>query len=212
MIALKIAKGLLGFLLTAKTNRPGSTGFAVVGGDGVEDYDAMERGLKAHGYPSAESSSLMVGGGGYSQLGHWIVGGQGEGGGSSAEDAHLLSRVSAGAGGMLVGWLLINSAWLRVYPLLVLGGRGSNVSVMPKNHTSRGVRVGTGGANVVIGIGIELRLPLSRGFKPMIGAQVGWMWNPSPPLQGDLSIDPAELGERKTSAPFVRMLIGVNTG
>jgi len=210
MIALNIVKSLLKLLLTTRTSRPGVTGFISVGGDSVEDYDAMERALKKHGYPAPESNALTVGGGGYGQIGRLIIGGQGEGGGGTSEDAHLISRVGTGSGSSLLGWLVIDSDWLRVYPLISVGGRAPAVSVRPKNNSSQGVGLGTGGANVVAGVGIEVRLPISRSFKPMIGAQVGWMWNPAGSWQGNLSLEPEEMGERKESAPFVRLLIGTN--
>lgn len=212
MIVLKLITEVLKLLLTTKTNRAGVTGYVALGGDGMEDHDAMERALKRHGYPSSESNSLTMGGGGYGQVGRLIIGGQGEGGGAVGEDAHLMSSVGAGAGMSLLGWLFINSAWLRVYPLVGVGGRGAGISVRPKNNTSRGVALGDAGLNVVVGVGVEVRLPLSRAFKPMIGAQVGWMFNPGKGWKGDLSIEPEELGERKTSAPYVRLLIGTGAG
>jgi hypothetical protein len=211
MRVLSITLSLVKLLLTANTRRPGLTGYVAVGGDGVEDYDAMEHGLKNHGYPAPESNGLALGGGGYGQIGRLIIGGQGEGGGSVSEDAHLISRVGMGSGMSLFGWLFIDSAWLRVYPLIGVGGRGAGLSVRPKNNTSRGVGLGAAGANVVIGVGVEVRLPLSRSFKPMIGAQVGWLWSPVGAWQGDLSVEPEALGERKASAPYVRLLIGSNS-
>lgn len=208
---LRITLSLVKLLLTTNTDRPGITGYVAVGGDGVEDYDALERGLKNHGYPAPEANGLTVGGGGYGQLGRLIIGGQGEGGGTASEDAHLVSRVGMGAGMSVIGWLFIDSDWLRVYPLIGVGGRGSGLSVRPKNNTSRGIGMGVAGANLVLGVGVEVRLPLSRTFKPMIGAQVGWMWNPVGAWQGDLNVEPEALGERKSSAPYVRLLIGSNS-
>ena len=212
MLALKIVRGLVKLLLTTKTNRSPVTGYFAVGGDGVENYAAMEYGLKQHGYPAPDGGALAVGGGGYGQIGRLIIGGQGEGGGSAGEDAYLISRIGAGSGFSLLGWLLINLTWLRVYPLVGVGGRGSGISVRPKNNTSRGVGLGTGGANFVAGVGVEVRIPFSRSFRPLIGVQVGWQWNPVSGWQGDLSLEPEELGERKNSAPYVRLLLGLGGG
>lgn len=210
MLAFTVLKGLIKLLLTTRHQRPGVTGYLAVGSNGIEDYAAMGSGLRQHGYPAPEGeSTLAVGGGGYGQIGRLVVGGQGEGGGSTAEDAYLISSVGAGGGFGVFGWLLIDSAWLRVYPLVGVGGRGSGVSVRPKNNTSRGVGLGTGGANLVAGIGLEVRLPFSPSFRPMIGAQVGWQWQPAGVWQGDLSVEPEELGLRPSSAPYVRMLIGL---
>ena len=124
----------------------------------------------------------------------------------------MISRIGAGSGFSLLGWLFINLTWLRVYPLVGVGGRGSGISVRPKNNTSRGVGLGTGGANFVAGVGVEVRIPFSRSFRPLIGVQVGWQWNPANGWQGDLSLEPEELGERKNSAPYVRFLVGLGGG
>ncbi|MBE2266782.1 MAG: hypothetical protein IAE80_01035 [Anaerolinea sp.] len=198
------------FLLTARTQRA-AAGYVTVGGDAVEDFDAMERGLKNHGYPAPEVNGLTMGGGGYAQIGPVIVGGTGEGSGATAEDAYLVGGVGSGGGGAQFGLLLIDWAWLRVYPLVVVGGRGAGASVRPKNNTTQGVSLGTGGVQVVAGVGIELRLPLSTGFQPMIGAHVGWIWNPGDKWVGNLSVDASEMGSRQTSAPYVRMLLGAGT-
>ena len=210
MLAFTIIKGLINLLLTTKTKRSGVTGYLAVGSNGFEDYVAMGSGLRQHGYPAPDSDlNVAIGGGGYSQIGRLVVGGQGEGGGSTAEDAYLISSVGSGGGFGVFGWLLIDSAWLRVYPLVGVGGRGSGVSVRPKNNTSRGVSLGSGGANLVAGVGLEVRIPFSRSFRPMIGAQIGWQWQPAGGWQGDLSVEPEELGLRPTSAPYMRVLIGL---
>lgn len=61
------------------------------------------------------------------------------------------------------------------------------------------------------GVGVEVRIPFSRSFCPMIGAQFGWQWNPIAG-QGDLGLEPEEMGERKSSAPYVRLLVGLGLG
>ncbi|MBK8032065.1 MAG: hypothetical protein IPK17_21830 [Chloroflexi bacterium] len=97
MLAFTIIKGLIKLLLTTKTKRSGVTGYLAVGSNGFEDYVAMGSGLRQHGYPAPDSDlNVAIGGGGYSQIGRLVVGGQGEGGGSTAEDACLISSVGSG--------------------------------------------------------------------------------------------------------------------
>ena len=81
------------------------------------------------------------------------------------------------------------------------------MSVQPKNKTSQGVSIAGGGVNMLVGIGVEFRLRITKSFAPLIGVRVGVMLS-TPTKWNGMGFDPSELSESQRLAPYFRLMLG----
>jgi hypothetical protein len=92
----------------------------------------IRRVLSRRRLPVPASSSLAFGGGGYGvRADRLLLGGSGRGGGASAEDNRRRVALGGGSGSFDVGYVLVDTGSLRLYPLVGIGGSGG-FAVMPK--------------------------------------------------------------------------------
>jgi hypothetical protein len=184
--------------------RSGGAGFALVNLQDVEYLKKAVSLVRWLGYPMRKPEPLGYGGGGYGQRGRLILGGFGGGGGMQAEDEHVQDSLGDGFGGAQVGFALINTRWLKLYPLVGAGGSGQAFSVGLLSGGSKTASMGSYGAYILAGVGVELRLPLSRHMRPVIGFRAGWRYSLAERAFG---ISPG-LPPRRRGEPFFHLLFG----
>jgi hypothetical protein len=185
-----------------------SAGYALIDLSDTEYLKKLVSLLRWRGFPLTRERSVQFGGGGYSQFGRWIQDGDGGGGGASGEDERYRTGAGGGFGGAHVGYALINSAWLRLYPLAGIGSVGSGYAVNPKTGDTPTYAYSMT-PMVSLGLGIELRLPIARRFSPMIGVRVGYRQAlKAYASQGAATADALELPPRERGGFFFRVLFG----
>lgn len=185
--------------------RIGGAGYALID---LSDSDYLEKIgslLRWSGFPLGRATTGQFGGGGYSQIGRWVVDGDGGGGGASGEDARYQTGMGGGFGGGGIGYMLIDSAWLKLYPLAGVGSVGSGYAVSSKTGDEPAYAYAVT-PTVSFGFGIELRLPISRHFSPMIGVRFGYRRGLTP-YQSQIGGVP-ELPSRDRDGWFLRPIFG----
>lgn len=164
-----------------------------------ETSSAISDELAEQGYKVPEQSWFQHGGGGYTTVGRLIVGGEGNGGGSVHSSAENEIGYGSGLGFFTVGWLL-TSGWIRIYPLLGLGGAGAGANIrtdtdetaqlMPSQDTKSTIlQLGTLNPGISLSLGFELRL-----FRFVLGIRMGYVFTP--------------LDEKHKGKPYMRMILG----
>lgn len=146
------------------------------------DNDALYSTLVQQNYPTDVPSVRMFGGGLYStRAGRVIIESSGSGGSTEitrSQDTRSLA-VGNGIGLTNIGLLLVKTRRLRFYPLLGVGGGGTNLVPMtrdPNNPSVVTVEQGTatdlgGGMMLHAGLGLELKLGGKLGM--IVGLRTG---------------------------------------
>ncbi len=169
------------------------------------DSEAMRPELEEKGYPVVDTGYVVNGGGGYKYLNdHLIIGGTGEGGGDAITSGKYSIVSGNGSGFGFLGYVLRPFRWIRVYPLIGVGGGGgkqmvfepqeNNPYIPPKNLDDAVTGEMVDPLLVVIGIGVELRL----GWL-MIGGHFGYRQSP---------FNSPGTPEKRA---YIRMIAGFNT-
>ncbi len=183
----------------------GGAGYALINLHDVEYLKKVVSLVRWSGFPLRKPTPAGGGGGGYAQHGRLILGGEGGGGGTRGQDERYQAGFGEGFGGGQVGFALINAAWLRVYLLIGAGSVGQAFSASPSAAAAAAVNVGSVGPSVLVGLGVEVRLPL-RHVRPLIGFHIGYRCALAERVFGDGSL---ELPPKKRGEPFFRLLFGL---
>lgn len=157
-------------------------------GDNIFDVVTLRRHYKTLGAPLAGLLIGTKGGGSFYQAGNWLIGADGSGGDSTEARADKTYENSGGEGFFSIGYLLLRR-WLRVYPLVGIGGGGFSMDIKSSTGAlEQEDAVDIGGAMLLVGIGFELWLtrrwfigfrfgqvfPLMMEGEPRSGPLVYW--------------------------------------
>lgn len=123
-----------GFFIFCETSlaqkRYGGAGYFMVGGKLIPLKEANTL-LTSKGYPEMKGFMVSIGGGGHSELGRFIIGGEGgsivSGGEGTNEKFH--TSFSAGYGFLNVGYMVYSTKNVSIYPMLGIGGGGVSIEV-----------------------------------------------------------------------------------
>ena len=160
------------------------------------------RWLAVENYPQAEQWR-GGGGGGVVTVGKVVIDGHGAGGGDSYRSRNHEIETGGGHGAMQLGVLLIDTPFIRVYPLVGIGGTGGGVSLAPvaSNNGSEPHRTSWIAMLVSGGIGADFRLPLGW-LNVWIGLRAGYQ---VPTFNVQIG-EGVEVGVQPR--PFFRILLG----
>jgi hypothetical protein len=174
-----------------------------LGQDTIDSSTASYK-FAARGLPVINGSYTAVGGGGYRDVSdRLLVGGMGEGGGEVLNGNDFKVDSGGGSGFSVIGWILRPLPFMRIYPLVGVGGGGGGVSMIDETDSGatlqKQLMVSTGGMRILTGIGAELRIGWRYGF--IIGIQAGYRF-------ADMSYEiPGATGA--SAVPFRRVTMGV---
>jgi hypothetical protein len=158
--------------------------------------------LAAEDHPQADQWH-GGGGGGVVTVGRVVIDGQGSGGNDTYRSRTHQIETNGGQGAMQIGVLLLDTAFVRVYPLAGIGGTGGGVSLTPlaSNNGAEPHRTGWFALLVSGGIGVDFRLPF-WWLAVWIGLRVGYQL---PAFNVQLG-EGEEIGAHPR--PFFRILMG----
>ncbi len=185
------------------------TAFTLVNLNNLEYLKKAISLLRWCGFPVGKPDWNQNGGGGYTRHGRLIVGGDGGGGGRRSEDARCQTSFGAGFGGAQVGYALINASWLKLYPFVSGGGTVNSFNAHPKDSDNSPIVQGNWAPLLLIGVGIELRLPISRHLRPLIGVRFGYR---RALVSRDFGSNVYPLPPLPRGEPFCRLLLGLSAG
>jgi hypothetical protein len=160
------------------------------------------RWLEAEVYPPPDQWR-GGGGGGMVTVGKVVIDGHGSGGRNDDRRSSYKIEAGSGQGGMQIGVLLLDMPFVRVYPLMGIGGTGGEITLAPQasNNGSEPRRTGWFALMINGGIGADVRLSL-RWLQLWIGLRMGYH---VPALNVQIGAG-EEIGVQ--ARPFFRVLVG----
>lgn len=200
----------------------GGLGYAVLGSSFLK-VDKLNERLVSYGYSPFSKSFFTVGGGGHAIINRLIVGG--EGGsmlGESVPDGGRESSLIIGYGLFNIGYSLVSTGNLRLYPMAGIGAVGMEFTIAESSGTvsfndiletpGRSSILSAGGLLISLSLGADYVINLSnteneRGG-PYIGVRAGYNLCP---FSSDMSLDDNDVtGAPKMGfgGPFIKVLIG----
>ncbi|MFB6273995.1 MAG: hypothetical protein ABEL51_13985 [Salinibacter sp.] len=202
---------------TAASN--GGAGFFSIGVQ-FADLAALNNRLSSKGYPTFSSEMVSIGGGGYTVLNRFLIGGQGHGL-ITGEQGYNGRDVSVGGGYGLftLGYLFRPTSNLHVYPQVGLGGGGVRLEIGSRgdaenfddvlNDPNRSASVGRASLLVSLGGGLEYQFggPEEHGGL-RLGLRAGYLVSA---LNSDWQINTTTLSggpDATLQGPFIRLTIG----
>jgi hypothetical protein len=166
------------------------------------DLGALNRDLRAAGYPAFDEGLFTLGGFGLGTSGRFLIGGEGHGLVTREEttpDGTFRTRLSGGYGLFTVGYLAARGPRWDLYPLVGVGGGGLSLEIVERSSPTfddvltepgRSSRLSTGGVLVDLGLGADLRFADGPGGRDedddndegvgglFVGLRAGWLWSP----------------------------------
>jgi hypothetical protein len=170
-------------------------------------YTPQPLDLESKDYSADPITASFNGGGMLSKRGKLLIDSEGGGGGYLGEAGAHHIAYGGGFGFLNVGYL-IKTGWLRVYPLVGIGGGGMGLSLSEKSAIPPGeplappenrVDAGMGGMMLNTGLGLEVKI--GGRLALVVGLRIGYMHRLV--TFGDQHV-PGALGNR----PYLRFTIG----
>lgn len=159
--------------------------------DGKDDVQMVKEWFEKRHYGL---NTQIRGGGAMVSLGHLVIDSHGHGVG----DDEMGISYGFGRGSVQVGRIMLQNRYIRLYPLIGIGGAGLSVENSPdvEGVTAWGSMIGT------VGLGVDVRLKVWR-FGMVIGVRAGYYRTLL------VSPDAQQEGVLPASRPFVRLIIGL---
>jgi len=112
----------------------GGAGYFMMGYSRVDMHDMNTR-LLSYGYPEVSPGSLFLGGGGQFVFRNVVLGGEGGGvAAGSYENADYRISSSGGYGFFNLGYVVMSSRSVLLYPLVGLGSGGMSLTITDRNN------------------------------------------------------------------------------
>lgn len=196
----------------------------MVGMASVARLKSLSEKLQQQGFEEIKQTGLSMGGGGYGIAGRVVLGGWGAGFTQKATKAvaNQEAQVSVGYGFFNIGYVLLRSGNLQVFPMLGIGGGGVILQITQKATSydfdpllaspNKMVQLSTGGLLLELAMGIHYLLPLSMGLEGvggiLLGLRAGYVYTPS---EADWKMSDVEvLGgpDMRPTGPYLCLMIG----
>jgi hypothetical protein len=200
----------------------GGMGFLAIGTHQL-DLDDLNGALLPFGFLPFRDRALSLGGAGWGIRGRWMIGGEGQGLiVPSRESGGLQTRLNIGYGLFDVGYRIVATDALDVFPMLGVGGGGILVDITPRGafnfddvlaDPGRGSRLRGASFALSTSIGVVVK---ARGRRTRhgegglaIGARAGYVFATDPDEwklneEGDV----AGVPEVSFSGPFAGLMLG----
>jgi len=189
---------------------------------GKLDLGSLNSRLKAKNFPEFKESFVSLGGGGHAIIGNLIIGGEGEGHIITETTADALKNsLEVGYGFFDIGYVLLSSKNLQVYPLLGIGGGGIGLKIIEKgisdfdqilDNPKRMSTISTGGLLMQFCLGADYLLSFngdedaSGGL--VFGIRIGYKFTP---VKSGWSMESLEISngpDLGITGPFIRIMFG----
>ncbi|MCX7880372.1 MAG: hypothetical protein N2517_06900 [Ignavibacteria bacterium] len=119
-----------------KNGDGGGAGFFAIGANFI-NLDNLNNRLSAEGFSKFSSRFISLGGGGQAYIGNLIIGGEGHGLlQENTENPNYSTNVSIGYGFFNLGYTLVSTNSVKLYPLLGIGGGGMSLEIQDMNPKS----------------------------------------------------------------------------
>ena len=180
-------------------------------GDSFQVSDAAAAEIAGRGYPPLNAPDAEGGAGSGGMLVDWgrfILETQGGGGGMTARRGKQITSYGGGDGSFSVGLIAARRRFVRIFPFISLGGTGQGLTLVTEGDEAPQLSVGDGAGVFMIGLGVDLMLPLGP-VRLTVGLRGGMRWLAGPPPAQDK--EPAETDKQlpDRNGPFVRVLFGL---
>lgn len=159
------------------------------------DLAELNAALSSAGHPRFDDRFFTLGGGGFGDIGRWLIGGEGHaliGSDHATDDGAFKLSLGGGYGLFTVGYRLIAEEGFDLYPSIGLGGGGMELSIRGRSaptfgdvleNPARSSRLATGAFLLSAGVGGDYRRRLSNPDDEyegglLIGAKVSYVFSP----------------------------------
>lgn len=188
--------------------RRGGAGFVTAGWRSI-DLGSLPTALGRSGYGHPGSDFFGIGGGGQAMLGRWVVGGEGQ---FLVGDRTGGIELTGGFGMGRLGYAIVQTDRLSIYPLLGVGGGGLTLLASAESGGKRReTELSMGGMLLDGTLAADYRIPMGRsgsseGFL-LVGMRAGYTFSP---LQTEWASDEGELKgpQLSFSGPSLRLIVG----
>lgn len=191
-------------------------------GRSVLDLDDLNATLEDAGYANVDDSFISFGGAGYGIVGRVIVGGEGQAlAGDDATSGSYVTSIEAGYGLFDLGYLLVSSGGLNLYPMIGVGAGGMSLRIRERGEPSfdevladprRGSELSNWGLLVSLDLGADYLVVLGEDNEGAggiaLGVRVGYTFAP---YTSEWSLEDTEIPEGPDvgiTGPHVRLMIG----
>jgi hypothetical protein len=201
-------------------DRSGGSGFFMVGIQNM-DLDELNFALTSNGYPDFHDNFFSLGGGGYGVRNRLVIGGEGHAllqSGETTFDGGFRTSIAGGFGMFNLGYQVVRTGNLAIYPLIGIGGGGITLSISERvtvdfddvlDDPGRSARLTTGAFVVGGALGADWFVPLGNARGGMvIGVRGGYNYSP---IETDWDLEGSDVAggpDVALTGPFVRLSIG----
>jgi len=199
----------------------GGKGYFMVG-FGKLDLGSLNSRLKAKNYPEFKENYVSLGGGGHAVIGKLIIGGDGEGHITTETTyGNQNNSLEVGYGFFDIGYILLSSKNLQIYPLIGIGGGGIELQIVEKgasefddilDNPKRMSKISTGGLLMQFCLGADYLLSFNGNEGSIgglvFGVRIGYKFTP---IKSNWSMENLEISngpELGITGPFIRIMFG----